>query len=148
MGILDFEQAGKTIAEGRRTAEYALPEIRRSIKRGKMVMVYFANLPRPRRRKDRNEFARVERFKRKLGQNALYHTYTDLPAFEKAFCQHLAPDRHLFDDAPFRAVLVRSQAPRCFELDGLRRCALWRHRHRCGVGFPWPGILQEPENGQ
>jgi len=31
MGILDFEQAGKTIAEGRRTAEYALPEIRRML---------------------------------------------------------------------------------------------------------------------
>jgi Domain of unknown function (DUF4062) len=65
-------------------------EIRRSIKRGKMVMVYFANLPRPRRRKERDEFARVEKFKRKLGQNAVYHTYTDLPAFEMAFCQHLA----------------------------------------------------------
>jgi NTE family protein len=31
MGILDFEDAGKTIEEGRRTAQYALPEIRRML---------------------------------------------------------------------------------------------------------------------
>lgn len=65
-------------------------EIRRSIKRGKVVMVYFANLSRPKRRKERDEFARVEAFKRKLGSKALYHTYTDLKAFEEAFRQHLA----------------------------------------------------------
>ena len=65
-------------------------EIRRSIKQGKMVMVYFADLPLPRRRKERHEFARVEKFKRKLGSNALYHTYTDLKAFEETFRQHLA----------------------------------------------------------
>jgi len=65
-------------------------EIRRSIKRGKKVMVYFAILPMPRRRKARDEFERIEKFKRKLGQRALYHTYTDLKAFEEAFRQHLA----------------------------------------------------------
>ena len=65
-------------------------EIRRSIKRGKTVMVYFANLPVPKQRKARNEFTRIEKFKRKLGQHALYHTYTDLKAFEDAFRQHLA----------------------------------------------------------
>jgi len=31
MGILDFEEAKKTIEEGRRTAQYALPEIRRML---------------------------------------------------------------------------------------------------------------------
>jgi hypothetical protein len=65
-------------------------EIRRSIKRGKKVMVYFANLPEPRRSKARHEFERIEKFKRKLGRQALYHTYTDLKAFEDAFRQHLA----------------------------------------------------------
>jgi hypothetical protein len=65
-------------------------EIRRSIRSGKKVMVYFANLPAPRRKKARNEFERIEAFKSKLGTNAIYHTYTDMPAFEEAFRQHLA----------------------------------------------------------
>ena len=65
-------------------------EIRRSIKRGKKVMVYFNNQPIPKQRKARNEFARIEKFKRKLGKNAIYHTYTDMPTFEAAFRQHLA----------------------------------------------------------
>jgi len=65
-------------------------EIRRSIKRRKKVMVYFANLPAPKRIKARNEFERIEKFKAKLGRNAIYHTYTDMPTFEDAFRQHLA----------------------------------------------------------
>jgi hypothetical protein len=65
-------------------------EIRRGIRCRKQVMVYFADLPEPKRRRERSEFARVERFKRKLGRHALYHTYTDVPAFEEAFRQHLA----------------------------------------------------------
>jgi hypothetical protein len=65
-------------------------EIRRSIKKGKTVMVYFAQFPSRKRRKDSNEFARIEDFKRKLGQRALYHTYTDIVQFEQAFRQHLA----------------------------------------------------------
>jgi hypothetical protein len=65
-------------------------EIRRSIKRGKTVMVYFAHQPASRRRKDLGEFKRIEKFKRNLGQRALYHTYTDLSGFERAFRQHLA----------------------------------------------------------
>lgn len=65
-------------------------EIRRSIKKGKTVMVYFANRPTPKQRKARNEFARIEKFKRKLGKDALYHTYTDMTSFEDAFRQHLA----------------------------------------------------------
>jgi hypothetical protein len=65
-------------------------EIRRSIKHGKKVMVYFANQPTPKQPKARNEFARIEKFKHKLGRNAIYHTYTDMPSFEAAFRQHLA----------------------------------------------------------
>ncbi len=65
-------------------------EIRRSIKKGKTVMVYFAQLPRPRQRKARDEFERIENFKKKFGSRALYHTYTDLAGFEEAFRQHLA----------------------------------------------------------
>ena len=65
-------------------------EIRRSIRRGKKVMVYFANLPKPSPIKAQHEFERIEKFKNKLGRRALYHTYTDLKAFEDAFRQHLA----------------------------------------------------------
>jgi len=65
-------------------------EIRRSIRRGKKVMVYFAKLAAPKRSKARHEFERIEKFKRKLGRRALYHTYTDLKGFEAAFRQHLA----------------------------------------------------------
>lgn len=78
-------------------------EIRRGVRRGKKVMVYFATLPVPRRRKERNEFARIERFKRKLGKQALYHMYTDLKAFEDAFRQHLAAAMNdLLAKHPFR----------------------------------------------
>jgi len=65
-------------------------EIRRCIKKGKTVMVYFAQLPTPRQRKDRDEFARIEKIKKKIGSRALYHIYTDLSGFEEAFRQHLA----------------------------------------------------------
>jgi hypothetical protein len=65
-------------------------EIRRSIRRGKKVMVYFADLPASKRNKARHEVKRIEKFKDKLGQDAIYHTYTDMPAFEEAFRQHLA----------------------------------------------------------
>ena len=65
-------------------------EIRRSIKHGKKVMVYFANRPTPKQSKARDEFARIEKFKGRLGKNAIYHTYTDMSSFEAAFRQHLA----------------------------------------------------------
>ena len=32
----------------------------------------------------------IEKFKGKLGRNAIYHTYTDMRTFEEAFRQHLA----------------------------------------------------------
>ena len=71
-------------------------EIIRSIKARKKVMVYFSNQPKPKlgkahkKSKARNEFERIEKFRCKLRENALDHTYTDMPAFEKAFRQHLA----------------------------------------------------------
>ena len=65
-------------------------EIRRSIKKGKTVMVYFAQFPTRRQRREHDEFVRIEKFKKKLGERAIYHTYTDLPGFEEAFRQHLA----------------------------------------------------------
>jgi hypothetical protein len=65
-------------------------EIRRSIRRGKKVMVYFANLPTPKWKKARHEFERIEQFKGKLGKNALYHTYSDMLALEGAFRHHFA----------------------------------------------------------
>ena len=65
-------------------------EILRSIRQGKTVMVYFAHQPVPKQGKGRREAARIKKFKKKLGQRALYHTYTDLQNFEDAFRQHLA----------------------------------------------------------
>ena len=53
-------------------------------------MVYFASLPKPKRPKGRGEFARIEAFKRKYGQNALYHVYSGDAAFEGALRQQLA----------------------------------------------------------
>ncbi len=65
-------------------------EIRRGIRQRKEVMVYFASLPKPKQRRGRGELARIEAFKRKYGEHALYHVYTDDAAFEAAFRQHLA----------------------------------------------------------
>lgn len=65
-------------------------EIRRGIRRRKQVMVYFAQIPQPKRRKERDEFERIEAFRKRFGAHALYHTYTDFAAFEQAFRQHLA----------------------------------------------------------
>jgi hypothetical protein len=84
-------------------------EIQRSIEQGKEVMVYFARLPEPRRRKEREEFARVEKFKSKYKNQALYDTYTDLTAFAKAFRQHLAA---AMTELLAKHVLHRSTTPR------------------------------------
>ena len=65
-------------------------EIRRCIKNGKKVMVYFADLPAPKRNKAPHEAERIEKFKSKLGKRAIYHIYTDMTALEGAFRQHLA----------------------------------------------------------
>jgi hypothetical protein len=78
-------------------------EIRRGIKQGKEVLVYFASLPKPKRSRGRGEFARIESFKRKYGRQALYHVYTDDMAFEAAFRQHLAATMNrLLEKLPYR----------------------------------------------
>jgi len=59
-------------------------------KKYQSTRVYFANRPTPKPSKARNEFARIQKFKAKLGKNAIYHIYTDMSSFEAAFRQHLA----------------------------------------------------------
>ena len=86
VGIFRFRFGTPTGAAESGTEE----EIRRCIRKGRTVMVYFAQRPAPRRQKDRDEFARIEEFKKKLGTRALYHTYSDLAGFEEAFRRHLA----------------------------------------------------------
>ncbi|NJM55000.1 MAG: DUF4062 domain-containing protein [Verrucomicrobiae bacterium] len=65
-------------------------EIRRSMRRGKKVMVYFSKLPTGKGGRTGGETKRIEAFKASLGRQALYHTYTGLGTFEAAFRQHLA----------------------------------------------------------
>jgi hypothetical protein len=86
VGIFDARFGSPTGVADSGTEE----EIRRSIKRGKKVMVYFANRPTPKQSKALNEFARIQKFKAKLGKNAIYHIYTDMSSFEAAFRQHFA----------------------------------------------------------
>jgi len=69
-------------------------EIQRGIRRGRAVMVYFATSPDPKRGKLKDESVRIEAFKRRFGERALYHTYTTPLAFERAFRQHLANTMH------------------------------------------------------
>lgn len=86
VGIFNLRFGTPTGVAGSGTEE----EIRRCIKKGKTVMVYFAQRALPRRRRDREEFTRIEKFKKKFGTRALYHTYTDLSSFEETFRRHLA----------------------------------------------------------
>ncbi len=73
-----------------KAASGTVEEIERGIRQRKSVMVYFANLPERKQRPPKHEAVRIEQFKRRLGQHALYSAYTSQPAFEKAFRQHLA----------------------------------------------------------
>ncbi len=66
-------------------------EIRRALRKRKPVMVYF--LQRFRTKRDlgeRREKARIDGFKRRFGQRALYGTYGNLTEFEKAVRKDLA----------------------------------------------------------
>ena len=63
-------------------------ELRRGIKRGKKVMVYFSRRPLPRIRPLQK--ARIESFKRQLGPKALYWEFSDIQSFERYFRNHLA----------------------------------------------------------
>ena len=81
---VDSVSAGPFLVENDESAVYRIPP-------GKQRFEFrFTGLSFIASHRLHNEFARIEKFKRKLGQHALYHTYTDLKAFEDAFRQHLA----------------------------------------------------------
>jgi hypothetical protein len=63
-------------------------ELRRGMKKGKKVMVYFCRRPAPRTRLLQR--SKIEAFKQKLGLKALYWEYSDLSLFERDFRNHLA----------------------------------------------------------
>lgn len=63
-------------------------ELRRGIKKGKRVMVYFCRRPAPQVKLLQR--AKIKRFKAKLGKNVLYWEYSDLTRFEREFRNHLA----------------------------------------------------------
>lgn len=67
-------------------------EIRRGISQGKKVLVYFSARPAAKRKP--LEFSRIQRFKRKFGQKALYWVYSDIGSFEKSFRSHIAAVMH------------------------------------------------------
>jgi hypothetical protein len=66
-------------------------EIERAQRRNKKVMVYFSQRPTTEKEPpDSREQARIERFKRRFGRNALYGTYADAQEFETAVRKDLA----------------------------------------------------------
>ncbi|MEN3369918.1 MAG: hypothetical protein V7609_2061 [Verrucomicrobiota bacterium] len=67
-------------------------EIRRGIRQRKPVLVYFSDRPAP--GKKQVEHSRIEKFKRRFGQKALFGSYTSVPAFEAALRNHLASTMH------------------------------------------------------
>jgi hypothetical protein len=67
-------------------------EIRRGIRQRKPVLVYFSHRPTPGQRK--LEHSRIERFKRRFGQKAIYWVYSDLESFQQALRNHLAATMH------------------------------------------------------
>lgn len=67
-------------------------EIRRGIKQGKEVLVYFSDRPAPGQKP--LEHSRIEKFKRKFGQKALFWSYSTAAAFEEALRNHLAATMH------------------------------------------------------
>ncbi len=74
-----------------KAASGTVEEITRARRRGKKVMVYFSRREGTgKERTDTREQARIERFKRVLGRNALYGSYADLREFEGAVRKDLA----------------------------------------------------------
>lgn len=66
-------------------------EIRRSIKQGKKVMVYFSKRAiAPDRFGKSSDQKKIERFKKVFGKKALYWEYSDLDKFDRDFRNHLA----------------------------------------------------------
>ena len=69
-------------------------EIRRGIRLGKKVLVYFSTCPPLGKRGTRADHSKIEVFKRKFGQRALYWVYSDRELFQSAFRNHLAAIMH------------------------------------------------------
>jgi hypothetical protein len=72
----------------RRAGSGTEEEIRRGIKQGKEVLVYFSERPSPGQKP--TEHSRIEKFKRKFRRKALFWSYSDTAGFEQAFRNHLA----------------------------------------------------------
>lgn len=74
-----------------KAASGTVEEIERAQRRGKQVMVYFSQRPGTEKDPpDSREQARIERFRRKLRQIALYSTYNDMREFEISVRKDLA----------------------------------------------------------
>lgn len=74
-----------------KAASGTVEEIERARRRGKRVMVYFSRRPGTGKEPpDSREQARIERFRRRLGRNALYGTYNDVREFETVLRKDLA----------------------------------------------------------
>lgn len=75
-----------------RASSGTVEEIQRGIKQKKPVLVYFSNRPTP--GSSPVEHSRIERFKRRFGQKALFWVYSDSLSFEKNLRNHLATTMH------------------------------------------------------
>lgn len=75
-----------------RAASGTAEEIRRGIRQGKPVLVYFSDRPAPGQKPV--EHSRIEKFKQRFGQKALFGSYNTLTAFEEALRNHLASTLH------------------------------------------------------
>lgn len=67
-------------------------EIQRGIKQRKPVLVYFSDRPTPGQRPV--EHSRIEKFKPRFGQQALFGSYNSLESFEDGLRNHLAATMH------------------------------------------------------
>jgi hypothetical protein len=75
-----------------RAASGTEEEIRRGIQQRKPVLVYFSNRPAPGQKPA--EHSRIEKFKKRFGQKALFGSYSSVSAFEEALRNHLAFTMH------------------------------------------------------
>ncbi len=74
-----------------KAASGTVEEIERARRRGRKVMVYFSQRASTEKEPpDSREQARMERFKRRLGRNALYGTYSNVREFEALVRKDLA----------------------------------------------------------
>lgn len=63
-------------------------ELKRGIRKGKKVMVYFSRRAAPKMKV--LERSKIDAFKKKIGMKALYWEYSDVQLFERDFRNHLA----------------------------------------------------------